>query len=400
MLERLRNFFSTKGALANPPQALLDALGVWPSSASVSPEVALRVPAVSAAVRAISEAVACLPVSVCRVLPDGAREEVREHPVNALLQGEWNEWCGVYDGLLAGTADALCNDNGALVWVNRIDGRPRELIRYRPGSFAVDRDIATDEPTFRLATAESRNGVLRPADVINVRAFGGSQRCPLTLAREAISVALLMEAHASKLFGRGARPSGILKFKRKLDDATFSRLQKSWATGHSGENSGRTAILEDDADFQALTFSSTDAQFLELRQFQILEIARAFRVAPHLLFELGRVTHANIENLGREFLVFTLQPMLRAWESALRRALLTPEERAEGLTIEFDEDDMSRASLADRATAYSSLIASRVINPNQARRWERLAPYPAGDEYANPNITTGAPEPAKPRAAA
>ena len=236
--------------------------------------------------------------------------------------------------------------------------------------------------------------------MVNVRAFGGSQRCPLTLAREAINVALLMEAHASKLFGRGARPSGILKFKRKLDDVTFARLQKSWASGHSGENSGRTAILEDDADFQALTFSSTDAQFLELRQFQILEIARAFRVAPHLLFELGRVTHANIENLGREFLVFTLQPMLRAWESALRRALLTPEERAEGLTIEFDEDDMSRASLADRATAYSSLIAARVINPNQARRWERLAPYPAGEEYANPNITTGAPAPAKPRAVA
>ena len=115
MFEGLRNFFSTKGELANPPQALLDALGVWPSTASVSPEVALRVPAVSAAVRAISEAVACLPLNVCRVLPDGSREEVREHPVNALLQGEWNEWCGSYDGLLAGTADALCNDNGALI---------------------------------------------------------------------------------------------------------------------------------------------------------------------------------------------------------------------------------------------------------------------------------------------
>jgi HK97 family phage portal protein len=401
MLDWFRNLFERKGGdLGNPPQALLDALGVWPSSASVSLEVALRVPAVSAAVRAISEAVACLPVSVCRVLPDGAREEVREHPVNALLQGEWNEWCGTYDGLLAGTTDALCNDNGALVWVNRIDGVPRELIRYRPGSFTVDYDLATGEPMFRLATANGGNRPLPISDVIHVRAFGGSARCPLTLAREAIGVALAIEQHVSRLFTRGARPSGVLKFKRKLDDAAFERLKKSWGTAYSGENSGRTAILEDDADFQALTFSSTDAQLLELRQFQIIEIARAFRVPPHMLFDLGRATWSNVESLGREFLVFCLQPMLRAWESALRRALLTPEERAAGFTIEFEEDDLTQASIADRAVAYSSLISARVINPNTARKWERLPPYPDGETYLNPNVQSGSPAaPAKLRAA-
>jgi phage portal protein BeeE len=112
-----------------------------------------------------------------------------------------------------------------------------------------------------------------------------------------------------------------------------------------------------------------------------------------MLFDLGRATWSNVESLGREFLVFCLQPMLRAWESALTRALLTPEERASGFTIEFEEDDLTQASIADRALAYSSLIASRVINPNTARQWERLPPYPAGEEYVNPNITTGSPEP-------
>ena len=391
MLHWFRRLFERKGDLGNPPQALLDALGVWPSSATMAPEVALRVPAVSAAVRAISEAVACLPLCVYRSGENGARVEVTDHPVVPLLTGEWNDWTGAYDGLLAATVDALTNDSGALIWINRIDGRPRELIRYRPGSFTVDYDLATNEPTFRLSTADSGNRILPLADVIHVRAFGGSMRCPLTLAREAIIVALAMEQHAAKLFQRGARPSGVLKFKRKLDDATFERLKKSWGSSYAGENSGRTAILEDDADFQALTFSSTDAQFLELRQFQIIEIARAFRVPPHMLFDLGRATWSNVESLGREFLVFCLQPMLRAWESALRRALLTPEERAAGFTIEFEEDDLTQASIADRAVAYSSLIASRVINPNTARKWERLPPYPAGEEYVNPNISTGSP---------
>jgi HK97 family phage portal protein len=214
MLGRLfHRLFERKGDLGNPPQALLDALGVWPSSATMSPEVALRVPAVSAAVRAISEATACLPLCLYRVGEDGARVEVTDHPVVPLLTGQWNDWTGAYDGLLSATVDALCNDNGGLVWINRIEGRPRELIRYRPGSFTVDYDLATNEPTFRLATADSGNRVLPLGDVIHVRAFGGSTRCPLTLAREAIGVALLMEQHASKLFARGARPSGVLKLK-------------------------------------------------------------------------------------------------------------------------------------------------------------------------------------------
>ena len=85
--------------------------------------------------------------------------------------------------------------------------------------------------------------------MINVRAFGGSQRCPLTLAREAISVALLMEAHALKLFGRGARPSGILKFKRKLDDATLARLQSRGHAGHSMSTlSGNDVAMDTEGD--------------------------------------------------------------------------------------------------------------------------------------------------------
>ncbi len=183
------------------------------------------------------------------------------------------------------------NDRGALIWVNRIDGRPRELIRYRPGAWSVDRDLATDEPTFR-----SGDRVLPLADCINVRAFGSTDRAPLTLAREAIAVALLMEQHAAKLFARGARPSGVLKLASKINEAALARIRKSWTDAHGGsENSGRTAILEEGAEWQALSFNSVDAQFLELRQFQIIEIARAFRVPPHMLFDLGRATWSNVE---------------------------------------------------------------------------------------------------------
>lgn len=183
----------------------------------------------------------------------------------------------------------------------------------------------------------------------------------------------------------------MLRLASKISDAALARIRKSWSDTHGGsENSGRTAILEEGAEWQALSFNSVDSQFIELRQFQILEIARAFRVPPHMLFDLGRATWSNVESLGREFLVFCLQPMLRAWESALKRALLSPEERRE-YVIEFSEDDLTQASIADRAVAYSSLISSRVINPNEARKWERLPPYKDGEAFVNPNVTAGAP---------
>ncbi|MGZ8981965.1 MAG: phage portal protein [Burkholderiaceae bacterium] len=132
MLRWFRTIFERKGDLGFPPAALLDALGVWPSSTTMSPEVALRVPAVSAAVRAISEATACLPICLYRVGDDGARVEAADHPVVPPLTGQWNDWTGAYDGLLAATADALTNDAGGLVFVNRLNGAPRELIRLKP----------------------------------------------------------------------------------------------------------------------------------------------------------------------------------------------------------------------------------------------------------------------------
>ncbi|BBF92123.1 phage portal protein [Blastochloris tepida] len=376
---------------ASSPE-LLALFGAAPTAAGavVTPETALRVPAVACATRAIGEAVACLPRSVYRVAADGSRVPVPDHPAQALLSGEWNDWTGAYDGFLGATIDALTNDAGALVWVNRVNGAPRELIRYRPGTFSVTRDAATGEPAFKLNTADGPRE-LAAGDCIAVTAFGAVGRAPLTLAREAIGLALVMERHAGKLFAAGARPGGVLKYGKTLGEAALKRLKDSFQAVYSGtDKSGNTLILEDGMEFMPLTFSSVDLQFLELRRYQVLEIARAFRVPPHMLFELERATWGNVESLGREFLVFCLQPMLRAWESALRRALLTPDERKSGLVIEFDEDDLTQANIADRATAYSQLIAARVINPNTARTWERLAPYPGGEVYANPAITPGA----------
>lgn len=364
-------------------EALLEILGGAPSTAaglSVGAGNALRVPAVACAVRVISEAVACLPIQVRR-----GTEVVTDHPAARLLTGDWNAWTSAFDGLLTLTQDGLLHDQGGIAVVVRVDGEAREAIRYTPGSISVRYDELTGEPSYSLNALP-----LDPSSVVHIRSPLG--RSPVSLAREPIALALVMEAHAARLFSNGARPSGLLSLKANPNQDVIAKIRAAWQLAHGGDKSGGTAIVGGDAHYEQLTLNSVDAQFLEMRQFQILEIARAFRVPPHMLYDLNRATWANAAQLGQEFLVFCLQPWLKAWESALSRALLSAEERATGFIIKFETDDLTQADIGQRAVAYSSLIASRVINPNEARAWENLPPYEGGDEFANPNITTGAPQ--------
>ncbi|WP_185802965.1 phage portal protein [Pontivivens nitratireducens] len=370
--------------LASPDEDMLALFGLVPSSPAgitISSDTALRVPAVGSAVRLISEAAATLDIAVKRKAADGT-ETIEAHPVADLLQGDANDWTGGFEIIRDLVIDALTDDKGGMVHVSRAgDGRVLELVRYRNGVIDVQFDESTGEPSYKI------NGRPEPAaNIIHLRSPFG--RSPLTLYRDAIATAVALDRHAGRLFGRGARPSGVLSFPKGMGEAAVKAARTAWrATQESEGDSGRTAILHDGASFTPLTLASTDAQFLENRQFQILEVARAFRVPPPMLAELGRATWANAEQQGLEFLSYTLEPWLVAIEGALRRGLFLEDERAD-LVVRFDRDDITRADLATRATVINSLISSRVLNPNEGRQWLGLAPYAGGEAFLNPNIAT------------
>lgn len=156
---------------------------------------------------------------------------------------------------------------------------------------------------------------------------GNTGVAPIVHAREAIGLALVLEQYAARLFGNGARPSGILSFENKLDAATSARMRDSWNAAHASAGSGRTAILEMGAKFQQLALASTDAQFLETRQLAVVEIARAFGVSPVMVGDASRATWSNSEEYNRQLLTYTLAPWLRGFEAAYRRVMLSSEER-------------------------------------------------------------------------
>ena len=370
--------------LADPGPDLYALFGLTGNAAGVtlSTADALRVPAVASAVRLISEAVACLDLVAKQIEPNGRERDVRNYPALAMLRAEANDWTSGYELIRDLVIDALTDDRGGMVWANRVNGRPVELIRYRAGVMNVDFDATTNEPIFRRVSDR-----LDSRDVIFLRSPFG--RSPLTMARDAIAVAYVLERHAAGLFGKGARPSGALMFPKGMGEESVKKARAAWKATHESQGeSGATAILYDGAEFKPFTFASTDAQFLENRKFQITEIARAFRVPPSMLFEMDRATWGNTEQMGREFLTYCLEPWLRATEAALTRVMVSEGDRGR-VVLRFDRDDLTRADLSTRATVINSLISARALNPNEGREWLGLQPYPGGEEFINPNIESG-----------
>lgn len=392
-------FFKNKTAkveernLADPSEWLLDLFGgtATHSEITVSASTAMKSAPVRCAVTAISEAIGQLPLNIHQVDENGAMTVVSEHPAMKALKRP-NPWTDDFGLRQQMTMDALLHGN-AYALIVRVRDQVSELHRLRPDSVMVDFDN-DGGPRYRLTTNErgdTAGRIIPREDILHLKApgvegiYGDS---PVTQCREAIGLSLVLEKHAARLFGQGAKPSGVIEIPGKLGQDAVNAMRAAWTSAQSGaSNSGKTAILWDGAKFSQLTMNSTDAQFLEMRRFAIDEIARTFRVPPHLLMELGRATWGNAGEMGAQFVRFTLLPWMRRWTGEIENKLLSETDRDNHIAA-FEVDELNRGDMAARANSYSQLIAARVMSPNEARAKENMPPYEGGDRFENPNTTT------------
>ncbi len=371
-LEALAEFFAAAGATS--------------SAIAVTPLKALESAPVARGVAVRSETLGCLPLHLYRRLEDGGKERA-DHPLEKLLSGRPNGWTSAAEFLMTLERDSLLNDAGAFALANRVDGgRIAELVRLAPATVSIETD-QSGEPRYLVSQRGGGQRAYPWSDILHIPNIGGV--CPIKQAREAIGLYRAMEGHAGRIFANGGRPSGVLQAKGALKEPVIARLKASWSKAHAGDNSGATAILEDGISFTPLTFNSVDLQFLELRGFQVTEMARALGVPPVLIFDYGRATWGNAESMAQSFLTFTLLPRLKLWTGAISR-LLTPEEQAT-LVPEFTVDALVQAEIAARFAAYASAISSRILNPNEVRAMENRPPYAGGEAFLNPNTTPAAP---------
>ncbi|OKO81836.1 hypothetical protein AC630_13790 [Bradyrhizobium sp. AS23.2] len=379
----------TKAAsgISSPEPWLFDLFGARPTLAgvTVTPYTAMTCAPVACAVRSISEAAGSLPLHVYKRLPDGGKEKATDHPLYALLHDAPNAWTPAALFRTQLMADALLQPHGGFALINRVDGgKPAELIRLDPRTLPVAVDYSDPEPTYKLNSRE-----IPAADIIHIPTPAYDPSLGLVgEGRDAIALALVLERHASRLFGNAARPSGVLSLKGTIAEPTLVAAKAAWQASQGGDKAGGTAVLPADASWQPLTFNSVDSQFLEMRTYAVAEIARLFRVPLHLLMQVDRAQPRSIESIGQEFLSQALLPRLKSFEQELELKLLTPEERKQ-YAIEFNIDGFARADLQARANALSVAVSARILNPNEARQIGfGLPAYEGGDVFENFNTSS------------
>jgi hypothetical protein len=200
-------------------------------------------------------------------------------------------------------------------------------------------------------------------------------------------MALAAQDYGARFFSNDAKPTGgWIEFPGTFKDPEAKRVfRESYQAAQSGSNRGKVLVLENGMKFHEVGVTNKDAQFLELRKFQITDIARLFRVPPHMIADLDRATFSNIEQQSLEFVMHTMTPWAERWEASIEADLL-PDSSNEGdaLEIEFDFANLMRGDAASRSAYYQSGIQNGWLTRNEARISENLNPIAGLDQPLRP----------------
>ena len=366
-------------------------LGGSTSGKAVTERSAMQMTAVYSCVRILAEAVAGLPLHVYKYTDSGGKEKAIDHPLYRLLHDEPNPEMSSFvfretlmtHLLLWGNAYAQVIRNGK----NEVVA----LYPLMPNKMTVERDSngqlyysyyrGSDE-----AIRDTQNTViLKPSDVLHIPGLGFDGLVgysPIAMAKNAIGMAIACEEYGAKFFANGAAPSGVLEHPGTIKDP--SKVREAWQSQFGGSaNSGKVAVLEEGMKYTPISISPEQAQFLETRKFQINEIARIFRVPPHMVGDLEKSSFSNIEQQSLEFVKYTLDPWVIRWEQSLMRSLLSLDEKVQYF-VKFNLEGLLRGDYQSRMNGYAIGRQNGWMSANDIRELENLDRIPAeegGDLY-------------------
>lgn len=365
----------------------------------VTPDAALRCAAVLSCVRVLSETVAGLPFITYRRTAAG-RERDPNLAIFKILSSRPNRYQTAFEFREMLMAHCLLRGNGYAQKV--FDGRGNlvELVPLNPTRVEPTLQ-SSGEVVYRVKTLDFRTIELAADQIFHLKGLatdGIIGISPIAYARESVGLAIATEEFGARLFKNDAKPGGILEHPGKLSDEAHNRLKNSWQSAHAGlQNAHKVAILEEGMKWTRIGVSSSDSQFIESRKFQIEEIARIFRVPPHLIGHLDHATFSNIEHQALDFVQHTILPWLRRWEQAISSRLMSEEENQTHY-CEFLVDGLLRGDIQSRYSAYAVGRQWGWLSADDVRRLENMEPLPnsTGEKYLVPlnMLDAAAPTPA------
>ncbi len=373
-------------------------MGGSTSGKRVNERTSMQMTAVYSCVRILSEAVAGLPLHLYQYTDSGGKEKAVEHPLYFLLHDEPNPEMTSFVFRETLMTHLLLWGNAYSQIIRNGKGEVIALYPLMPDRMTVERDTegrlyysylvgSDDAPTMKGSTV-----TLSPSDVLHIPGLGFDGLVgysPIAMAKNAIGMAIACEEYGAKFFANGAQPSGVLEHPGTLKDP--SRVRESWQSTFGGsQNANKVAVLEEGMKYTPISISPEQAQFLETRKFQINEIARIFRVPPHMVGDLEKSSFSNIEQQSLEFVKYTLDPWVSRWEQSIVRSLLTAEEKKQYF-VKFNVDGLLRGDYQSRMAGYATARQNGWMSANDIRELENLDRIPeelGGNLYLiNGNMT-------------
>lgn len=353
--------------------------GPTTSGKTVNEFTAMQTTAVYSCVRILAEAVASLPLHVYKYKENG-KERVYNHHLYHILHNEPNTEMSSFvfretlmsHLLIWGNAYAQIIRDGA--------GRVVALYPLLPNKMTVSRD-KNGEIYYIYTTTSDENPnfkdygsvVLRKQDVLHIPGLGFDGLVgysPIAMAKHAVGMTIATEEYGASFFANGANPGGVLEHPGVLKDP--KKVRDSWNEVYRGTaNAHKIAVLEEGMKYQQIGIPPEEAQFLETRKFQINEIARLYRIPPHMVGDLEKSSFSNIEQQSLEFVKYTLDPWVIRWEQAMQRSLLLPKEKQE-FFIRLNVDGLLRGDYQSRMNGYAIGIQNGFLCPNDVRELENM----------------------------
>jgi HK97 family phage portal protein len=345
-----------------------------------------------AAIRNVSEDIGKLPSPIIRVDKDGNKTQAKDHPSYRLLMSQANSMMSAFTfkELLNSWAQGWGNGFAEIEFdarMNPVALWPIHPARVQPWISENIELYYYVYPDFDIRGPDvTRKGepiVLADWQMFHLKGpteYGIWGKSVLQTMAESIGISIAAQKFGAAFYGNGAHAGGFLKHPETISAEAGNRLKDQIQKTHKGAGkSGSIMMLEEGMDFQSNTVSPRDAQALELRQFEVTEIARWFRIQPHKLQDLSRATYSNIEQQNLDYVTDTLLSWTTRWEAEAHLKILMSDN---SLSISFDFNFLLKGDRAARASYYSTMRFMGAMNVNEIRKGEDMNSIgPLGDEY-------------------
>lgn len=412
LFQRIWTGAEGRATLQNPDSLLLEAFsGNFKTVAgvSVTPDSAMRLSTVSACVRLISENIASLPLHVYRNDGERKRVKVTDLPQYRLLHDEPNPMMTSFVLREVMVNHVLVWGNAYAIIVRDRAANPVAILPVNPDSVRIKKQ-PNGELLYQAQLASNSTSIgtvveVNQANMLHVPGLsfdGYTGMSPIKYGAQAIGLAIAAEQYGAAFFGNGAVPSATLEVPGKMNPEQQRALLAAWNAAHQGpSNSHKTAVLVDGAKVNRISVLPNEAQFIETRKMQIGEIARLYRVPPHMIGDLERATFSNIEHQALEFVTHTLRPWLVRFEQEFNRKLFPSamDGTPSGIYCEFNVDGLLRGDITSRGEYYIKGRQWGWLSANDIRAKENMDAIDGGDTYLTPMNMVDAANP-DPQAAA